>query len=149
MTHLTEKTKIKAVCSQTCITLSKSLLNLGFMPTIAGYAERISEKGHRIREAELPIRLPPRGVVDMNFLFGSRKKIRLLVQCPDLSMKISSFSETPYYFYEILHSRSTPKSAPACAMTSNSYDWDLRNIAQKKTKKRPFLEFFDFLKNFS
>ena len=37
-----------------------------------------------------------------------------------------------------------------CALTSKSFDWDLRNIAKispKITKKRPFSDFFDFLKN--
>ena len=35
-----------------------------------------------------------------------------------------------------------------CAMTSKSYDWDLRNkvkISPKMTKKRPILDFFDVI----
>ena len=50
----------------------------------------------------------------------------------------------PYDFHEILHSHSTPKGAPACAMASKSYGWDVRNIAKispKMVKKGPFFDF--------
>ena len=35
----------------------------------------------------------------------------------------------PYDFHKILHNHSTPKGAPACAMASKLYDWNVRNIA--------------------
>ena len=50
----------------------------------------------------------------------------------------------PYDFHEILHSHSTPKGAPACAKASQSYGWDVRNIAKispKMAKKQPFFDF--------
>ena len=57
----------------------------------------------------------------------------------------------PYDFHETLHSHSTPKGAPACAMASKSYGWHVRNIAKispKMAKKQSFFDFFfDFLKN--
>ena len=40
----------------------------------------------------------------------------------------------PYEFHEILHSHSTPKGAPACAMASKSYVWNVRNIAKNNPK---------------
>ena len=52
-----------------------------------------------------------------------------------------------YDFYKIWHSHFTPRGAPACAITSKSYDSDLRNaakISSNVTKKRPFLDFFRF-----
>ena len=55
----------------------------------------------------------------------------------------------PYDFYEVLLSYSTPKGAPACAMVSKSYDWDVRNIAKispKMTKNSDFWTFFNFSK---
>ena len=48
-----------------------------------------------------------------------------------------------------MDSHYTPKGAPASAMASKSYDWDVRSIAKispKMAKKRPILDFFDFLK---
>ena len=33
----------------------------------------------------------------------------------------------PYDFHKTLHSHSTPKGAPACAMASKSYYWNVRN----------------------
>ena len=53
----------------------------------------------------------------------------------------------PCDFHKILHSHYTPKGAPACAMASKLYDWDLRIIAKispKMTKKQTFLYFFHF-----
>ena len=84
---------------------------------------------------------------------GIGKNFRLLMQSsrffcffsPDLSIKISHFSNCPYDFNEILHSYSTPKGAPACANASKSYGWDVRNISQNSL----FSTFFDFLKNSS
>ena len=52
-----------------------------------------------------------------------------------------------YNFYKILHSHSTPKGAPACAIASKSYDWNVRNIAKispKMVKKQPFFDFLLF-----
>ena len=57
-----------------------------------------------------------------------------------------------YDFYKIWHSHSTPKGAPACAMASKSYGWDVRNIAKispKKAKKQPFFHFFRFSQKLS
>ena len=58
----------------------------------------------------------------------------------------------PYDFYKILHSHSTPKGAPACAMASKSYDWVVRNIAKtspKMAEKQPFFDFFRFSQKLS
>ena len=44
----------------------------------------------------------------------------------ELSIKL--LKNSLYYFYKILHSQSTPKGAPACAMTSKSYDCDLGSL---------------------
>ena len=58
----------------------------------------------------------------------------------------------PYDFHEILHSRSTPKGAPACAKASKSFGWDVRNIAKispKMAKKQPFFYFFRFSRKLS
>ena len=56
----------------------------------------------------------------------------------------------PYDFQKKnLHSRSTPKEAPACANASKLYEWNVRNIAKispKLAKKQPFLEFLIFAK---
>ena len=52
-----------------------------------------------------------------------------------------------YDFYQNKHNHSKPKGAPACAMASKWYEWDLRKIARicpKMTRKQPFLEFFKF-----
>ena len=51
----------------------------------------------------------------------SHEKFRFLENCP-------------YDFHKILHSHSTPKGAPACAKTSKSYDWNVRNIAKISPK---------------
>ena len=61
-------------------------------------------------------------------------------------------NDFPYDFHEILHSHSTTKGAPACAKTSKSYGWDVRNIAKisaKMAKKQPFLDFFPFSQKLS
>ena len=65
-------------------------------------------------------------------------------------MKISNFLKTVHtIFKKNLHSRSTPKEAPACANASKLYEWNVRNIAKispKLAKKQPFLEFLIFAK---
>ena len=46
---------------------------------------------------------------------------------------------------EILYSPSTLYYGPLCAISSNSYCWDVRNIAKiipKMAKKQPFFDFF-------
>ena len=87
---------------------------------------------------------------------GVGKNFRLLMQscCFFFSRPFHEnfkfLENCPYDFHEILHSRSTPKGAPACAKASKSYGWDVRNIAKispKMAKKQPFFDFFDFLKN--
>ena len=60
----------------------------------------------------------------------------------------------PYDSNEIFYSYSTPYYGPLCAISLNSYDWDVRNIAKfspKMAKKQPFFQnfFFDFCKNCS
>ena len=93
---------------------------------------------------------------------GVGKNFRLLMQSccfflfffsPDLFMKISNCSKTVLYdFHEILHSHSSPKGAPACAMASKSYDWVVRNIAKispKMAEKQPFFDFFRFSQKLS
>ena len=87
-------------------------------------------------------------------IFRSRKKFSttyaivlffFVFFSPDLFMKISNFSNCSFDFHEILHSHSTPKGAPVCAKASNSYGWDVRNIAKinpKMAKKQPFFDFF-------
>ena len=55
---------------------------------------------------------------------------------PDLSMKISYLSETVLTIFIKFSCHSTPKGAPACAKTSKSYDWDLRNIAKINSTSR-------------
>ena len=93
--------------------------------------------------------------------FRSRKKFSttyaivlffLFFFSPDLFMKISNFSNCSFDFHEILHSHSTPKGAPVCAKASNSYGWDVRNIAKispKMAKKQPFFDFFRFSQKLS
>ena len=71
---------------------------------------------------------------------------------PDLFMKISNFSKTPYDFHKILHSHSTPKGAPACSKASKSYDWNVRNIAKiipKMAKNSPKTAIFRLFSVFS
>ena len=53
---------------------------------------------------------------------------------------------------EILYCHSTSLYSPICAISSNSYDYDVRNIAKinpKMAEKQPFSTFFDFRKNCS
>ena len=49
-----------------------------------------------------------------------------------------------YDFHKISHSHSTPKGAPACAKTSKSYDWNLRNSQNypKNGQKPAIFDFF-------
>ena len=52
----------------------------------------------------------------------------------------SKFLENcPYDFHIILHSHSTSEGAPACAMTSRSYDWDSSESEEKRPKSIPWL----------
>ena len=55
---------------------------------------------------------------------------------PNLSMKISQkfLTRNTVTIYKIQYSHSTPKGTPACAMTSKSYDRDLRNLAKISQK---------------
>ena len=55
----------------------------------------------------------------------------------------------PYDFHEILHSHSTPQGAPACAKASNSYGWDVKNLAKISPKMAKKLPFFDVFSIFS
>ena len=89
---------------------------------------------------------------------GVGKNFRLLMQscCYFFSRpsheKFKFLKNFPYDFHEILHSHCTPKGAPACAKTSKSYGWDVRNIAKispKMAKKQPFFDFFRFSQKLS
>ena len=58
----------------------------------------------------------------------------------------------PYASNEIFYSHSTPYYGPLCAISLNSYGWDVRNIAKfsfKNGQKISFFDFFDFLTNCS
>ena len=64
----------------------------------------------------------------------------------------SIFSKRPYDSNEIFYSHSKPYYCPLCAISLNSYGWDVRNIAKfspKMAKKQSFFDFFDFLTNCS
>ena len=54
---------------------------------------------------------------------------------PYPSIKISR-KLSLYVFYKIQHNYSTRKGAPACSMTSKSYDLDLKKIAKISTTSR-------------
>ena len=54
----------------------------------------------------------------------------------------------PYDSHKILHSHFTPFGAPACAKTSKSYDWNVRNIA-KIGQKAAFFQLFRFSQKLS
>ena len=93
----------------------------------------------------------------MQFIFRSRKKfsttyaIELFFSRP-FHENFKFLKNCPNDFHEILQSHSTPKGAPACAMASKWYVWNVRNIAQispKMAKKQPFLDFFPFSQKLS
>ena len=68
-------------------------------------------------------------------IFRSRKNFRLLMQSdrfflPTFYENFKFLKNCPYDFHKILHNHSTPKGAPACAMASKLYDWNVRNIAK-------------------
>ena len=74
---------------------------------------------------------------------------------PKMAKKQSFFDflkNCPYDSNEIFYSHSTPYYGPLCAISLNSYGWDVRNIAKfspKMAKKQSFFDFFDFLTNCS
>ena len=80
----------------------------------------------------------------MNFkvcsIFRSRKKIfdylynRVVFFSRPFNENFKFLKNCPYDLHKILHSHSTPEGAPACARTSKSYDWDVRNIAKISLK---------------
>ena len=58
----------------------------------------------------------------------------------------------PYDSNEIFYSHSTPYYGPLCAISLNSYGWNVGNIAKfspKMAKKTVIFRFFDFLTNCS
>ena len=92
------------------------------------------------------------------YVFRSRKKfsttyaIVLFFFSRPFHENFKFLKNCPYDFYKILHSHSTPKGAPACAMASKSYDWVVRNIAKicpKMAEKQPFFDFFRFSQKLS
>ena len=99
------------------------------------------------------------GVFSMLLFLGVGKNFRLLMQSCCFFFFSRPFHENfkflkncPYDFYEILHSHSTPKGAPACAEASKSYGWDVINIAKispKMAKKQPFFDIFRFSQKLS
>ena len=100
----------------------------------------------------------PKKFRSFSSIFRSRKNFRLLMQscCFFFSRPFHEnfkfLKNCPYDFYKILHSHSTPKWAPACAMASKSYGWHVRNITKfspKMAKKQPFFDFFRFSQKLS
>ena len=64
----------------------------------------------------------------------------------------SIFSKTLYDSNEIFYSQSTPHYGPFCAVSLDSYGWDVKKIAKfnaKLVKKQSFFDFRDFRKNCS
>ena len=61
-------------------------------------------------------------------------------------MKVSNFPETLHAIFIKFTSHSTPKGAPACAMTSKLYTWDPRKRAQNDQKTAIFGLFSIFSK---
>ena len=55
----------------------------------------------------------------------------------------------PYDSNEIFYSNSTPYYGPLCAISLNSYGWDVRNKAKFSPKMAKKQSFFDFLTNCS
>ena len=53
----------------------------------------------------------------------------------------------PYDSKEIFYSRFTPYYGPLCAISLNSYGWDVRKTAKFSPKMAKKQSFFDFLKN--
>ena len=73
-------------------------------------------------------RLTPTPLPHMRLWFGLRFFCFFLF-LPTFHENFKFLKNCPYDFHEILHSRSTPKGAPACAMASKSYDCNVTNIA--------------------
>ena len=90
-------------------------------------------------------------------IFRSRKKFSttyaiVLFFCffsRPLNENFKFLKNSPYDFHEILHSRYTPKGAPACAKASKSYGWDVRNIAKISPKKGQETAIFRLFPSFS
>ena len=93
------------------------------------------------------------GFLHRQFL-GVGKKLPLLMRSwlffsRPFNENFKFLKNCPYHFYKIRHSHSTHKGAPVCAITSKSYDWDLRKISKisiKMAKKQPFWTFLIFSK---
>ena len=69
-----------------------------------------------------------------------------------VSISLDFLKNCPYDSNEIFYSHSTPNYGPLCAISINSYSWDVRNIAKinpKMAKKQPFATFFSFLQKLS
>ena len=88
------------------------------------------------------------------YFFRSRKKfsttyaIMLFFFLPTFHKNFKFLKNCQYEFHEILHSHSTPKGAPACAMALKSYAWNVRKIL-KNGKKQPFCDFSRFSQKLS
>ena len=86
---------------------------------------------------------------------GCEKQPKLAQKWPKNSHFSTFFDflkNCPYDSNEIFYSHSTPYYGPLCAISLNSYGWDVRNIAKfspKMAKKQSFFDFFDFLTNSS
>ena len=81
--------------------------------------------------------------------------VRNIAKCsPKMAKKQSFFDfffdflkNCPYDSNEIFYSHSTPYYGPLCAISLNSYGWDVRNIAKfspKMAKKTVIFRFFRF-----
>ena len=82
---------------------------------------------------------------------GVGENFRLLVQSyfflRPLNDNVKFLEKLSIRFF--LHRQSTPKGAPACAMASKSYDWNLRKISPKMGQKQPILNFCRFSRELS
>ena len=83
---------------------------------------------------------------------GCEKQPKLAQKWPKNSHFSTFFDflkNCPYDSNEIFYSYSTPYYGPLCAISLNSYGWDVRNIAKFSPKMAKNQSFFDFLTNCS
>ena len=85
-----------------------------------------------------------------NVWLGCEKQPKLSQKWPKnshFSIFFDFLKNCPYDSNEIFYSHSTPHYGPLCAISLNSYGWDVRNIAKfspKMAKKQSFFDFFRF-----
>ena len=81
--------------------------------------------------------------------FSTTYAIVLFFFLPTCHENLKFLQNCSYDFHKNSHSHSTPKGAPACAMTSKSYDWDVRNLAKISPKWPKNSDFSIFFSIFS